>query len=70
MLKKILMTLVAAGFASSLYAAPAFEELDADKDGKLSKEEVQAAEGLDIMTLDQDGDESVSVEEYQAAIKG
>ena len=70
MLKKILMTLVAVGFAGSLYAAPAFEELDANKDGKLSKEELSAAEGVDIKMLDTNGDEVVTLEEYRAAIKG
>jgi len=59
----------AIGFAgASLAAAPSFDELDKNKDGKLSPAEVSAVGNLDFAKADTDKDGMLSRSEYGAAL--
>lgn len=51
----------------SLAAAPSFDEVDANKDGLLSKAEAAEVEGLDFARADTNQDGMLSRAEYQAA---
>ena len=54
--------------------AAMFDGMDSDKDGKLSEEEIKASRfermADRVMTLDKDGDEAVSKEEFTTGIRG
>ena len=51
-----------------------FDGMDTDKDGKMSREEIDASRMSQmaerVMTLDKDGDEAVSKEEFTSGIAG
>jgi hypothetical protein len=67
---KKLATLFALGFSAAALAqggAPAFEEVDANADGQISREEASVIEGLDFDGMDTNQDGSLSREEYTAA---
>jgi Ca2+-binding EF-hand superfamily protein len=68
MSKFSLGTLIALGFASAALAqqTPTFEEVDANGDGQISREEAAAIEGLDFEVADTNQDGSLSMEEYKA----
>jgi predicted lipoprotein with Yx(FWY)xxD motif len=65
---KKLILLLAMCFAGVAMAqnAPAFEEVDIDADGQITKEEAMVVEGLDFATCDEDQDGVLSKEEYEA----
>jgi len=71
-MKKLSITLLALGFAGVALAqdAPSFEEVDANQDGSISREEAAAVEGLDFSTADANQDGSLDRQEYQAATSG
>jgi hypothetical protein len=48
--------------------APAFDDIDANKDGKLSKAEASAVKGLDFAKADRDQNGTLDRVEYEAAI--
>jgi hypothetical protein len=67
-MKKTVTTLVLlAGFSGAALAAPAFEEVDADKDGLVSQSEAAMVEGLDFATADGNGDGWIDRGEYETA---
>jgi hypothetical protein len=69
MTKLTLRALVLVGFAGAAIAQslPAFEEVDANGDGQISRQEAATIEGLDFASADTNQDGSLSMEEYSAA---
>lgn len=70
---KVSITLLALGLSGVALAqggAPAFSEVDANMDGKISQEEAAAVEGLDFTKADTNQDGSLDQAEYQAASAG
>jgi len=63
--------LLALGLTSLALAQtlPPFEQVDANKDGRISAMEASAVEGLDFRTADANQDGSLSRQEYDAATK-
>lgn len=53
-------------FMTGAVAAPAFDTLDADKNGSLNQEEAAAMDGLVVVfgVLDVDGDKQLTQDEY------
>jgi hypothetical protein len=68
--RKTAMVLVSVlGIAGpALAATPRFEDLDKDKDGKLSRSEAAAVEGLDFAKADSNKNGTIERSEYQAAV--
>jgi hypothetical protein len=67
--RSALAVIAALGFASSAYAvAPAFNELDKDKDGLLTKSETASVKGLDFAKADTNKDGRLDRAEYEAAV--
>ena len=67
-MKKILGLMFGALLISGVAVAQqAFEELDSDADGVLSKAEAEMVETLDFDAADTDQDGNLSQEEYEAA---
>lgn len=64
--------LIALGFMGVALAAeaPAFEEVDANADGSITKAEAAVIEGLDFAMADANGDGALSKEEYKAVAGG
>lgn len=54
----------------ALAASPAFEDVDQNKDGRISQAEARTVEGLDFSKADKNGDGWLSRSEYQAATSG
>jgi hypothetical protein len=71
-MKKSLCALALAsviGFAGAAFAAgPAFEQVDRDKDGKISKAEAAVVKTLDFAKADVDKDGMLDRSEYEAAV--
>jgi len=63
----LVSVLAIAGPASGMEAA-SFDDLDANKDGKLSKEEAAKKAGLDFAKADTDNDGWLNRSEYEAAV--
>lgn len=53
---------------ASFAASPTFDQLDQNKDGKLSKAEASKVEKLDFVKADKNKDGSLDRSEYEAAI--
>ena len=72
MTKYAIRTLVLVGFSTAALAQsmPTFEEVDANSDGQISRDEAAAIEGLDFDAADTDQNGSLSMEEYNAAKAG
>jgi hypothetical protein len=67
---KTTTTLFALAFSAVALAqggAPAFEEVDSNADGAITREEASVIEGLDFDRLDANQDGLLSREEYTAA---
>jgi hypothetical protein len=66
---KKLTTLLLIGISGVALAQekPAFEDVDTNSDGQVSREEAAAIEGLDFAAADTDQSGSLSREEYEAA---
>jgi EF hand len=65
-----LFGLISAVFFGTVLAQaslPPFEDVDANKDGQISKEEAANVEGLDFASADANQDGMLSREEYEAA---
>jgi len=71
MIKRALTTLLALGMISgaAMAAAPAFEDVDMNKDGAITADEAASVEGLDMASADTNGDGMLSKDEYEAAAK-
>jgi hypothetical protein len=54
--------------SASFAAAPAFNELDRDRDGMLTKAETATVKGLDFAKADTNKDGQLDRAEYEAAI--
>jgi hypothetical protein len=54
--------------AGAAHAAPAFDDVDANKDGMLSKVEASVVKGLDFAEADLDKDGMLDRAEYDAAM--
>ena len=65
MTKKILVALSLAALAGAPAFAATFDEVDADKDGKISAEEAKAA-GIDMSTADANQDGYLDQAEFYA----
>jgi EF hand len=66
------LAMLAFGLSSIVLAAealPPFEQVDANRDGHISKTEAAAVEGLDFATADANQDGMISREEYVALLK-
>lgn len=64
--KKAIITVALTLMSGATFAAaPAFEDVDANKDGKISKEEATAIEGLDWAKADANGDGELDMAEYK-----
>lgn len=61
-----LLTLGFSGFALA-QELPAFEDVDANGDGAISRGEAAAVEGLDFATVDANQDGQIDQAEYAAA---
>ena len=65
----VLTALAVVALASASYAAgPAFNELDKDRDGLLSKAEAASVKGLDFAKADTNKDGRLDRAEYEAAV--
>lgn len=65
---RILVAASVVGIAGSSFAlSPAFDEIDANKDGRLSKAEAAVVKGLDFAKADANKDGSLDRSEYAAA---
>lgn len=58
----------ALAIAGAAQAAPAFDDVDANKDGMLSKVEASVVKGLDFADADLDKDGMLDRAEYEAAM--
>lgn len=71
-MNKLVSTMALVGvfaFASASFAAgPAFNELDKNRDGTLSKAEVASIDGLDFAKADTNKDGRLDRAEYEAAV--
>lgn len=63
------MVLGLAGASFAAGSAPAFEDVDTNADGKISKQELAAVEGVDLAKADANGDGHLSRAEYEAATR-
>lgn len=65
------LALLALGLTSLALAQtlPPFEQVDANRDGRISAMEAAAVEGLDFRTADANQDGALSKEEYDAQKK-
>ena len=79
MSKRFLIPFLFAFFSGAAMAqgqdqSPSFDEADTDRSGDLSQQEVDAVAaylvGIDFVSLDQNGDGTVSQDEYEAATSG
>ena len=55
------------GFAALAQDLPSFEDVDANGDGQITRQEAAAIEGLDFTAADTNQDGTLSMEEYNAA---
>jgi Ca2+-binding EF-hand superfamily protein len=68
-LRSALAAMAVFALASASYAvAPAFNELDKDKDGLLTKAEASSVKGLDFAKADTNKDGRLDRAEYEAAV--
>ena len=67
--KLLLAAFIAAFSGVAFAAAPAFDDVDADKNGAISPSEALAVDGLDFAKADADGDGSLNRAEYEEATK-
>ena len=68
MTNKTLAALALVAFSGAALAAPpAFETVDTNSDGKITKEEVAVVEGLDFEAADANQDGTLDRAEYEAA---
>lgn len=69
-LRTALVSIGALAFASASYAAaPAFNDLDKDHDGYLTRAEAASVEGLDFAKADTNRDGKLDRAEYSAAVE-
>jgi hypothetical protein len=70
-MKRVTVTLLALGFSALAFAqqssAPPFDQVDANSDGMISRDEASKVEGLDFSTADTNSDGNLSRSEYDAA---
>ena len=55
------------GLAAAAQGLPSFEEVDANGDGQITRQEAAAIEALDFTAVDTNQDGTLSMEEYNAA---
>ena len=68
-ISSVLTAISVVALASASYAAgPAFNELDKDRDGLLTKAEASSVKGLDFAKADTNKDGRLDRAEYEAAI--
>ena len=68
-MRSVLAVMAMFGLASAAYAAsPAFNELDKDHDGMLTKAETATVKGLDFAKADTNKDGRLDRAEYEAAV--
>jgi hypothetical protein len=67
--RSVLAVLAVSALASASFAAaPAFNELDKDHDGTLTKAEAASVKGLDFAKADTNKDGRLDRAEYEAAV--
>ena len=66
--RSALAVIAVLALASASYAAPAFNELDKDHDGLLTKDETTSVKGLDFAKADTNKDGRLDRAEYEAAV--
>jgi len=68
-MKRLFPTLVVIGFSAAAVAQalPEFEDVDADSNGQISREEASVVEGLDFARLDTNQDGVIDRVEYSEA---
>ena len=62
-----LLALSLFGLAVAAQDLPAFEDVDANGDGQITRQEAAAIEALDFTAADTNQDGTLSMEEYKAA---
>ncbi|MCH9673946.1 MAG: hypothetical protein K0U93_21090 [Gammaproteobacteria bacterium] len=65
--KLLCAAIVAAASGVAFAAAPAFDDVDADKNGAITPSEALAVDGLDFSKADVDGDGKLNRAEYEEA---
>jgi hypothetical protein len=63
----LLTTTIGTASLALAQGLPAFEEVDTNQDGSISRDEASVVEGLDFDSIDANQDGLVSPEEYAAA---
>ncbi|MEM7250575.1 MAG: hypothetical protein AAF493_04090 [Pseudomonadota bacterium] len=69
MKSKLLLVAFLAASGTAFAAAPAFDDVDADKNGAISPSEALAVDGLDFAKADANGDGALDRAEYEDATK-
>lgn len=69
-MKKLIPLAVFFSAAAMAQTSPSFDELDANKDGVLSQQEVTSVSSITFTTADKNGDGYLDTNEYAAASAG
>ena len=67
-ISSVLTVIGVVALASAAFAAGAFNELDKDRDGLLTKAEASSVKGLDFAKADTNRDGRLDRAEYEAAV--